>query len=221
MFLQMGFVHILLGIELKLKEIIMLNRIRKRFQKQDNFIIEIKNALSEFECNLIIDWFNENADVQVPGRVGTAEQYSSVNTDIKDSRDISLLIDQPNSINSIISEPLDLALDLYQRKYPSLAGCQDWTVSREYNIQKYNPGGGYKIDHFESGGLSQCHRVLVWMFYLNSIKGGGTEFPYLNKKFDAVEGSLLIWPAGFTHTHKSIITNKVKYIITGWVDFIS
>ena len=54
---------------------------------------------------------------------------------------------------------------------------------------------------------------------LNTIKEkGGTEFKFQNHKCAAEQGKLVMWPAGWTHFHKSEIAPKeVKYIITGWV----
>ena len=57
------------------------------------------------------------------------------------------------------------------------------------------------------------------MTYLNTVPYGGTEFFYQNKRFKAVIGDTLIWPASWNHTHKGEISKKqtkTKYIITGW-----
>ena len=60
------------------------------------------------------------------------------------------------------------------------------------------------------------------MAYLNTVKdGGGTEFPFQNKIFSANKGDLIVWPAGFTHPHKGIVSlTEEKYIVTGWFDII-
>jgi prolyl 4-hydroxylase len=193
-----------------------------RFKKQDNFIHIVKNALRKEECALVREWFEDHKDLQHEGGVGVVgeDTDNKVIKEIKDSIDISLNSFDPNVITSIITDPLNNGFEEYQQKYPTLSNCGDWTICEGFNIQKYGPGGGYKDCHFESSSITNCNRILVWMFYLNDIKGGGTEFPYLHKKYDAKEGTLLIWPAGFTHTHKSQITNQTKYIITGWANFI-
>ena len=59
------------------------------------------------------------------------------------------------------------------------------------------------------------------MLYLNDVKEGGeTEFLYQHKRYQPKEGTLLIFPAGFTHTHRGNppISND-KYIVTGWLEF--
>ena len=41
----------------------------------------------------------------------------------------------------------------------------------------------------------------------------------IKEKISSEEGKLLIWPSGFTHSHKSQVTTRTKYILTGWANF--
>ena len=54
--------------------------------------------------------------------------------------------------------------------------------------------------------------------YLNTIKEGGeTEFLYLNKRVKAKVGRMIIFPAGYTHTHRgNPPIGEEKYIATTW-----
>ena len=85
-------------------------------------------------------------------------------------------------------------------------------------IQYYPPNGGYKTWHNERDIYSQHQRSLVFMTYLNDVAdGGGTEFMwYPDFKVTAKKGLSLIWPTDFTHTHRGVISEHEKYIITGW-----
>jgi hypothetical protein len=59
------------------------------------------------------------------------------------------------------------------------------------------------------------------MLYLNDVEDGGeTEFLYQRMRVKPKQGTLLIWPAGFTHTHRGNppLSNN-KYVITGWSEF--
>ena len=59
------------------------------------------------------------------------------------------------------------------------------------------------------------------MLYLNTVEEGGeTEFLYQSVRFKPVKNTLLIWPAGYTHTHRGNppLSNE-KYIVTGWVEW--
>jgi hypothetical protein len=94
------------------------------------------------------------------------------------------------------------------------------------NIQRYFADqGGYPYWHSElypkQDDGETLHRVLLWTIYLNDAFGEGeTEFVYQRRKVVPRTGSLLIAPAGFTHTHRG---NRPqggnKYIATSWVLF--
>ena len=92
------------------------------------------------------------------------------------------------------------------------------------NIQKYVAGqGGYPYWHSEQypkrDNGDALHRAVLWTIYLNDgFDAGETEFLYQQRKIAPRTGSLLIAPAGFTHTHRG---NRPeggdKYIATSWI----
>ena len=94
------------------------------------------------------------------------------------------------------------------------------------NLQRYRAGqGGYPYWHCElyprDAQAETLHRHLLWTVYLNDgFQAGETEFLYQQRKVIPRTGSLLIAPAGFTHTHRG---NRPeggdKYIATSWVLF--
>ena len=94
------------------------------------------------------------------------------------------------------------------------------------NLQKYNKAkGGYHHWHSEfyphphDPLNSSLHRNLLWMYYLNDVEeGGGTSFYYQNETISPKAGTLVIAPAGFTHTHRGEVPiSNDKYILTSWV----
>ena len=96
------------------------------------------------------------------------------------------------------------------------------------NMQKYlQDKGGYFHWHSEhyphpnDPNQDSLHRTLLWMVYLNDVEEGGeTDFFFQKLKSKPKQGTLVIAPAGFTHTHRG---NKPissdKYIFTSWVLF--
>jgi hypothetical protein len=98
--------------------------------------------------------------------------------------------------------------------------------SGSINLQKYLADqGGYPHWHSEQYPLDSSaetlYRVLLWTIYLNPVPAAGeTEFFYQNRKIAPEAGSVLIAPAGFTHTHRG---NRPqggdKYIATSWILF--
>ena len=96
------------------------------------------------------------------------------------------------------------------------------------NIQKYIANqGGYPYWHCElypkvgDPGGETLHRVLLWSVYLNdAFADGETEFLQQRRKIVPQTGSLLIAPAGFTHTHRgNRPRDGDKYLATSWVLF--
>jgi len=92
-------------------------------------------------------------------------------------------------------------------------------ITETLNIQKFPAnGGGFHKRHCERGARGHTyHRELVYMTYLNDIdEGGETYFDSFDLKVKPKKGLSLIWPAGWTHSHKGLPCTQDKYIITGW-----
>lgn len=93
------------------------------------------------------------------------------------------------------------------------------------NIQKYQAGvGGYRHWHAEicpEPTFEALHRVVFWLYYLNDVEvGGETEFYFQKLKMQPRKGTVIIAPAGFTHTHRgNIPLSGDKYITTSWLLF--
>lgn len=94
------------------------------------------------------------------------------------------------------------------------------------NIQKYLADeGGYPHWHSEiyprDANADTLHRALLFTIYLNNVpEAGETEFYYQERKIRPEVGSLLIAPAGFTHTHRgNMPVGSDKYIATSWILF--
>lgn len=85
-------------------------------------------------------------------------------------------------------------------------------------VKKIPIGGGFHDWHYENSGLEVSPRKLVIQVYLNTIEEGGeTEFLYMNKRIKAKQGRLIIFPAGFTHTHRgNPPIGQDKYIVSTW-----
>ena len=83
-------------------------------------------------------------------------------------------------------------------------------------LKKIPVGGGFHAWHFENGGTMYSQRTFVVQLYLNdNFQGGETEFLYQNRREEAIVGDVLMFPAGFTHTHRGNppIGNS-KYLVT-------
>jgi len=88
-------------------------------------------------------------------------------------------------------------------------------------LQKTRPTEGYHIWHCENGDINTSTRVLVWMLYLNDeFEAGETEFLYQSRRVKPKKGRIVVWPSGFTHTHRgNPPIGGTKYAATGWIMF--
>jgi len=134
----------------------------------------------------------------------------------KASTDVNIQFVSNNKFIKEYTNHLIGGLKAYHQKYEHFN--PELCIQEGFNIQHYGPGQGYKRWHNERGEYQINQRALVFMTYLNDVPdGGGTEFAYYPElKIKAKKGLSLLWPTDFTHTHRGIISQHEKYIITGW-----
>lgn len=124
-----------------------------------------------------------------------------------------------NLIGQKFNETFAQCLNPYLSEFASLQEVPQWNVYG-IKVQKTKVGQGYHIWHCEDLSRASCNRVLTYVVYLNDVEEGGeTEFLYQHKRFKPKKGTVVIFPAAFTHTHRGNppISNS-KYIMTGWVE---
>ena len=52
---------------------------------------------------------------------------------------------------------------------------------------------------------------------VTKIGFGSAPFFYQKRRIEPSTGTVVIWPGGFTHTHKgNLVLKGTKYVITGW-----
>ena len=174
-------------------------------------------------CDDLIAYYEDNKDKAFSG----ARFDKKENIEVVD--DMRMPLDLSNPHQSFINyvKKLQEVLNNYTLKYDDSQRLPEYQLEQHTNLQKYEPGQGYKVWHFEDDGkiinttLGNARRLLVFMTYLNDVDDGGTEFKYQNITTPAKKGLTLIWPAPWTHTHRGQISHtKTKYITTGWFSYI-
>lgn len=120
-----------------------------------------------------------------------------------------------------VNQAIGQAFEMYVQKYKGLVDSADPISSWTCKLQRTDPGGGYHVWHCENGNFLYRDRVLTWMIYLNDIppeNGGGTDFYHQEKTFHPKKGTIVLWPATYTHMHRGafLTGNESKYIATGW-----
>lgn len=180
------------------------------------FLRDFKKALDTDMCDEIIKVFNSQVDLGCSVkrhdtiRRDTQQQFNSIdevslrNTEIA-GKFFKILEE------SVTTYLKDLGLDQVLRDG---VWFKDMLVQRS-EADKFE---SYSTWHCEVSHKDYSDRALTYLIYLNDdYEGGETQFMY--QKYNKVpeKGSLMIFPAGFTHVHRgNMITKGTKYVITGW-----
>jgi hypothetical protein len=90
----------------------------------------------------------------------------------------------------------------------------------DFKIQKTLPTEGYHMWHCEVD-HQYTNRIMAYTLYLNDVEDGGeTEFLYQSLRLKPKQGTVVLWPAGYTHMHRgNPPLSGEKYIVTGWVEW--
>ena len=202
----------------------------------ENFIMEIPKAFKKGFCKKLINKFENNPKQHSKGVVGDNNKGQKVVAPkVKDDTEIQfdpsfLATDWKNDLETITKQ-VEVNMKKYVERYSftddasqlpcGLHGIADICLEGGFNMQRFDPGKGFFTYHCETGADSNSYRQIVWMIYLNDIEEkGGTLFKYQNMRIAPEAGKMLIWPAGWTHFHKSEVAPKeTKYIITGWYQY--
>lgn len=178
------------------------------------------NIENDALCDDIVRFFDANQEKQEQGK-----SAGGVDLNAKNSTDITV---HPRDLDAEeyigIKQYIDCLFDCYKDYtdlFPFLGSVMPSTDIGSFNIQKYLPGGHFKLPHSERTSIQNSFRVLAWMSYLNDVEAGGTTaFTHQNMEVSPEKGKTLIWPAEWTHAHVgNIVDAGEKYIITGWMHF--
>ena len=182
-----------------------------------DFIGIWSRALPESACQGVIDMFElATADLNAWDQFHIQEEKRHGGKINRETQSVQL---NPFSsmLTGMVNKFLQPCLTEYIERYAALK--QTTIFSPEVKVQKTADGGGYHTWHYESSAYDSARRCLTWMIYLNDVPPGSgeTEFLYQKLRIQPTRGTIVIWPAGFTHTHRgNPVYNATKYIATGW-----
>lgn len=188
---------------------------------------EIKNFVGIFDdnsiddfCDLVIASFEDAHRNKIT--INRQQENKDVPSTTKDDTltHFELLPNGTELADKFYSMFWDVWYKKYAEKYGVLRDS-GWHSADGFKIQKTEPGQGYHVWHYEADSMDMSTRLLTWILYLNDVdEGGETEFLYLHSRIKPKKGRLIVWPAGFTHTHRgNPPLSGSKYIATGWITF--
>jgi hypothetical protein len=186
---------------------------------QKDFIGIYENILSKEKCQEIIKRMQYHMECN-PSEVKKGKDQFP-NGDVG-RKDYQIFADRFYSdISQEINMALNACVNLYADEFFTLKNIKE-LKSETIKLQMTPPRGGYHFWHCEQSSLGTSHRVLAWTIYLNDIPDGEgeTEFLWQGVKVKPRAGTISIFPATFTHTHRgNPVYSCDKYIATGWYTF--
>lgn len=186
-------------------------------------IAVFNGVMTAEECQVLIDHYENMSGLNLSYsriQIGDAPAHKKSDRAVFVLEQQSLRFTPDTSFINYFMDRFWNCYNQYVEHYSVLSEASKHQV-RMMKLQKTLPGQGYHIWHFESDNLERAGRVLSWGLYLNTVEEGGeTEFLYQGIRIPATQGTLVIWPAGFTHAHRgNPPLSGEKYLLTGWVEF--
>jgi len=182
--------------------------------KDLTFISQYENLAPDDYCDRMIAKFNELEK-------GTSAWKGSDANGQGKRKDYSFLFHeascQAQDLKEQTNKILDEAIKKYVDEHPSLEPTQFFSIP--IKVQRTPPKGGFHAWHCEHNFGEAATRILTWTIYLNDVPDGEgeTEFLEYGIKCKPRKGTVAIFPAGWTHTHRgNAVYTHDKYIATGW-----
>ena len=210
------------------------------------FIKKYENALEDEYCDFIVDIIENNPSLTYTGRTGGGKNtkvkkstdidlYKFPDNDFINKKVLPAIFNslKTNLIKYCKENSITAPWSNAEGLFGDVKKTEDeyWNRISKYVVfdnlfalrKKYDKNDGYFNWHIDTGTVVNnswrlFSRSVVCMFYLNDVKEGGeTGFYYQNIEIKPKKGTLVIFPAGFTHLHrgKTPISNN-KYIANFW-----
>lgn len=203
----------------------------------DNLVQVYNNALPQDMCSYIIDTFESSSDNTMEGMSGGGVQrHIKASTDLMihqnlDDKRWKYIYDYLMSnllthwVDYLSKNPFVVRGDGFSSKSSLVRSATHCFMSGNNNyphiqMQRYIGGEGYYAWHHENEGGTSAKREVFYIYYLNTLEEGATEFKYNPQKVYPEAGKLIMAPCHWTHKHRGNPPGdgNTKYILTGWLE---
>lgn len=181
------------------------------------FIESYPNEASDDYCDRMVQRWEDLNSGKMSSSNGRMDGQVS-NGDSTNRKDYAFFYDiDARDLAEETYQILNKCLEMYIEKHPSLGDHH--LSSTHIKVQKTPPKGGFHKWHCEQRGAKDALRILTWTIYLNDMpeNEAETEFLEYGVKVQPKKGTICIFPAAWTHTHRgNAVYSHDKYIATGW-----
>lgn len=191
----------------------------------DNFIGVYDNYITEEQCDNAINLYEKQNEFKK-----TLNRIGSEQSSILKKQDQQFFANEGNldvwwkNLEALIIN-FDMAWKHYEKNVGALDSYgQDKLYYTSLKIQKTLPTEGYHVWHLEhSSGFNNEPRAFVYSVYLNDVEEGGeTEFLYQRRRIKPEQGTLIMFPAGYTHVHRgNPPLSGDKYFMNSWIELVA
>jgi hypothetical protein len=161
--------------------------------------------------------FNANRSV----RWGVSATTKGVSLQERDSDQLHYTVESPPVEHEPIITFAQECLNHYTTERKRAGAVPKFGMPEGYNILRYKPGEAYHHIHADGGhGGVASNRHLTFSLFLNTVPTGGElEFPEQGVKVQPVEGRAVIFPAAWTHAHRSFPATVDRYVFNIFYGF--
>ena len=179
-----------------------------------DFIEVYPGVLDAETCRRVINFF-ERSPAKIPSSTGVVGVMNPAR------RSHGVVLDQESdaALFQTIFSALQRSFAAYVAKYGELR--RHPSVFEAFGIYRYqNETEGYDW-HSDGMDPGLRYRFVSAVLYLNTVRQGGeTEFLYQKRKIAAQEGSVVLFPSGWTHIHRGCPPrSNPKYVLVTWTRY--
>ena len=186
-----------------------------------DLIVEFENFITEQECKKFIEWFWDNQDLHVIGKVYGGNDPNSLNNEIQLERKktIQAYPKPDDEISHLISKVIFEGYEKYSKIKPVPIGQP--LCTKDYSVRVYKQNEGYFLEHVDQSAGANVNRLFGIILYLNTVEDGGeTDFLDHQVSVKPESGKLLIFPCNYLFRHQgNIPISEDKYIVTAFINF--
>tara|TARA_Y100001935_G_scaffold255331_1_gene267757 strand:+ start:2421 stop:3035 length:615 start_codon:yes stop_codon:yes gene_type:complete len=188
---------------------------------------DIKNFIGSWKIdnedllNQTVNFFNKNLERQNP----SLDSSGKIN---KKEKDFLELIITPKEIRekklNFFSTYVDVLKVCFQEYKKNWNFLQSWEKMYlgEFKIEKYLVSGHHLAYHCDINNINSSHKIFSWAIYLNDFNEneGSVDFLYQGLSIKPKKGSILIFPADWTHINReNIMMENEKFVLRGCFHF--